>query len=211
MPPGVFRPHSDSLMLARALQAERPGPGTRVLDVCTGSGVLAVTAAMTGADVTAIDASRRAAFAARLNAALNGTRVRALRGDLFEPVAGERFDLIVSNPPYVPADDPEPPARGAARAWDAGVDGRVVLDRLCREAPAHLAPGGVLLVVHSSVCGVDATLEALRAGGLEATVAERHRGPFGPLLRARAPQLEERGLLEPGQREEDVVILRAAA
>ncbi|MEA2278122.1 MAG: release factor glutamine methyltransferase [Solirubrobacteraceae bacterium] len=209
--PGVFRPRSDSIMLARALSAEELPAGARVLDVCTGSGVLAVTAALAGADVTAIDASRRATVTARLNARLNGVRVRALRGDLLEPVAGERFDLIVSNPPYVPADDPAPPARGAARAWDAGLDGRVVLDRLCRQAPDHLAPGGVLLLVHSSVCGVEPTLAALRAGGLDATVAERHRGPLGPLLRARAPQLEARGLLEPGQREEDVVILRAAA
>jgi release factor glutamine methyltransferase len=198
-------------MLARALRAEALRPGPRVLDVCTGSGALAVAAALGGAEATAIDVSRRAVLTARLNGRLNGVRVRALRGDLLEPVAGERFDAIVSNPPYLPASDDELPGRGPERAWDAGRDGRALLDRVLAAAPEHLAPGGVLLVVHSALCGVDASLEALRRAGLQASVADRHHGPLGPLLRARAPLLEARGLLAPGQREEDVVVVRAAA
>jgi release factor glutamine methyltransferase len=196
-------------MLARALQAERLRPGSRVLDVCTGSGVLAVTAALEGADATAVDVSRRAVLFAALNARLNGVRVRALRGDLLAPVRGERFDAIVSNPPYLPADGV--PTRGRRRAWDAGPDGRAILDRLCAEAASHLAIGGVLLVVHSSLCDTEATLGALTASGLRTEVVARHRGALGPLLRARAPQLEARGLLAAGVREEDVVIVRAAA
>lgn len=196
-------------MLARALRAEPLPPGARVLDVCTGSGVLAITAAQLGARATAIDVSRRAVVCAALSARLNGTRIRALRGDLFAPVAGERFDAIVSNPPYLPGADP--PARGAARAWEAGRDGRVLLDRLCDQAPRHLAPGGVLLVIHSSLCDPEATLAQLRRAGLDACVAQRHHGALGPLLSARAPQLEADGLLAPGQRDEDVVIVRAAA
>jgi release factor glutamine methyltransferase len=198
-------------MLARALQRERLGPGARVLDVCTGSGALAVTAALGGARATALDVSRRAVVCARLNGRLNGVRVRALRGDLLEPVAGERFEAIVSNPPYLPAADDALPDGGPERAWDAGHDGRALLDRVLAAAPAHLAPGGVLLVIHSALCGVEASLDALRAAGLDASVAERHRGPLGPLLRARAPLLEARGLLAPGQRDEEVVIVRAAA
>jgi release factor glutamine methyltransferase len=209
--PGVFRPRPDTWMLARALQRERLGRGARVLDVCTGSGALAVTAALGGASATALDVSRRAVLCARLNGHLNGVRVRALRGDLLEPVAGERFDAIVSNPPYLPAADDQLPDSGPERAWDAGHDGRALLDRLLAAAPGHLAPGGVLLVVHSALCGVDASLDALRAAGLDASVAERRRGPLGPLLRARAPLLEARGLLAPGERDEDVVIVRAAA
>ena len=198
-------------MLARTLRAEALPPGARVLDVCTGSGLLAVTAALCGARATAVDVSRRAVVCAALNGRLNGVRVRALRGDLLAPVRGERFDAIVSNPPYLPAADDGLPGRGAARAWDAGRDGRVVLDRLCAQAPDHLAAGGVILLIHSALCGTDATLEALRRSGLTAEVVERHRGALGPLLRARAPQLEARGLLAPGQRDEEVVVVRAAA
>jgi release factor glutamine methyltransferase len=210
-PPGVFAPRPDSWMLARALRAELAAPGARVADVCTGSGLLAITAALCGARATAIDVSRPAVLCAAVNARLNGVRVRALRGDLLAPVRRERFDVIVSNPPYLPAGGDALPARGPARAWDAGRDGRALLDALLAQAPDHLAPGGVLLVVHSALCGTDRTLAALRERGLDAEIAVRHRGALGPILRARAPLLEARGLIAPGQREEDVVVVRAAA
>jgi release factor glutamine methyltransferase len=201
--PGVFAPISDSWMLADALRRETLPPGARVLDVCTGSGVLAVTAALRGASATAVDVSRRAVLTARLNARLNGVRVRGVRGDLLDAVRGERFDCIVSNPPYVPS--PRDAGRGASRAWEAGRDGRILLDRVCDQAPAHLREGGVLLVVHSSLIGERETCERLRDGGLAAEVIERRRGPIGPLMREQV----ERGLLPPDTREEDVVIVRA--
>ena len=159
--------------------------------------------------MTAVDVSRRAVLAAWLNGLLNRVRVRPLRGDLFAPLAGRRFDTIVSNPPYLPADDDELPDSGPERAWEAGTDGRVLIDRIAAGAAAHLNPGGVVLMVQSSLCGVDRTLQALAAGGLEAEVAERRRGPLGPLLAARAPELERRGVLAPGEREEDLVAIRA--
>jgi release factor glutamine methyltransferase len=208
--PGVFRPRPDSWLLAAHLRAQLT-PGASVLDVCTGSGVLAVAAALAGAGaVTAVDVSRRAVLTARLNARLNGVRVRALRGDLFAPVEHERFDVVVSNPPYLPAPDDALPARGPARAWDAGRDGRVLLDRICAHAAGHLRPGGVVLLVHSSVIGLDPTVRALEHAGLRVDVLERRRGPLGPLLTARAPLLEARGLLAPGEREEETLIVRAA-
>jgi len=210
-PPGVFAPRPDSWMLARALRAELASPGARVADVCTGSGLLAVTAALCGARATAIDVSRRAVLSAALNARINGVRVRALRGDLLAPVRGERFDVIVANPPYLPTGGDALPAGGPARAWDAGRDGRVLLDALLAQAPDHLTPGGVLLVVHSALCGTDRTLAELRKRGLQAEVAVRHRGELGPILRARAPLLEERGLIAPGERDEEVVVVRATS
>jgi HemK-related putative methylase len=152
--PGVFRPISDSWLLADALEAETLPPGARVLDLCSGSGAIAISAARR-AEVTAVDVSRRAVATIRLNALLNRVKVRAVRGDLLDAVAGERFDAIVSNPPYVPAPSDELPAGGPERAWDAGRDGRALLDRICRQAPLHLRPGGVLLVtvpVVSRIC-----------------------------------------------------------
>ena len=90
--PGVFRPRSDSWLLAAHLRAEMTGlpPAPSVLDVCTGSGAIAIAGAQAGAGaVTAVDVSRRSVLTVRINARLNGVRVRALRGDLFAPVAGE--------------------------------------------------------------------------------------------------------------------------
>jgi release factor glutamine methyltransferase len=209
--PGVFRPRPDSWMLARHLCA-RLRPGASVLDVCTGSGAIAVAAAGAGAGaVTAIDVSRRSVMTVRINARLNGVRVRALRGDLFAPVAGERFDFIVSNPPYLPAEDDALPSRGPERAWDAGTDGRVLLDRVCAAAAAHLNPGGIVMLVHSNLIGLEPTVAALERSGLSVDVLERRRGPLGPLLTARAPLLEARGLLVPGEREEEIVVVSGAA
>ncbi len=144
----------------------------------------------------------------RLNALLNGVRVRALRGDLFDAVPGEQFDVIVSNPPYVPAETDELPTRGPQRAWDAGLDGRVVLDRLLAEAPGRLRPGGRLIVTHSSLLGIEATERALRAAGLEVDIPVRRRGPLGPLMTGRVEHLERQGMLRPGQREEEVLVIR---
>jgi release factor glutamine methyltransferase len=208
--PGVFRPISDSRFLADCLREQTLPPRASVLDLCTGSGILAVTAAMRGArSVTAVDISRRSVVTARLNARLNGVRITAIRGDLFDAVGNQRYDAIVANPPYVPAERADVPARGPERAWDAGCDGRVVLDRIVRESPAHLRPGGFLLLVFSSILGSDRTVEDLRASGLDAAVIARRRGPLGPLMTERVKYLEAQGLLAPGQREEDVVIVRA--
>jgi release factor glutamine methyltransferase len=206
--PGVFQPHSDSWMLAAKLR-EHVEPGSDVLDLCTGSGMLAVQAALLGANATAVDVMRRALVSAHLNARLNGVRVRTVRGSLFDGLAGERFDTIVSNPPYVPKPgDDELPGRGPRRAWDAGGDGRALLDPLCEQVAAHLKPGGSVLLVHSSVCDVDRTLEQLSDDGLQADVVMRHRGPLGPLLRERVEDLWASGALPPGAMEEDVVIVR---
>lgn len=206
--PGVFAPISDSRLLADC--AEAHAVGARVLEPCCGSGYVAARLARAGARaVTATDVSRRAVLSTRLTARRNGVRVRALRGHLLEPVRDERFDLIVVNPPYVPAVDARTP-RGAARAWDAGRDGRALLDRVVREAPPRLAVGGVLFVVHSSLLGERRTLEALARAGLAPWVAARQCGPLGPLMSARAGELERRGLLAPGLREEEVLVVAGA-
>jgi release factor glutamine methyltransferase len=210
--PGVFRPISDTWLLAAAISRQPLPPDAAAVDLCTGSGALAVCAALAGArDVTAVDVSRRALLTARLNARLNGVAVRARRGRLFEPVSAERFDLVVANPPYVPAATDALPRAGRRRAWDAGRDGRALLDPLLEGAPAHLRPGGAVLVTHSSIIGEAATLERLHAGGLRAEVVIRRPGPLGPLMRERAALLEARGLLERGRREEDVLVLRGTA
>ena len=205
--PGVFRPISDTWLLAGALDAEMLPPGARVLDLCSGSGALAIRAARR-AEVTAVDVSHRAVATIRLNALLNGVTVRAVRGDLLDAVPGERFDAIVSNPPYVPAPTDVLPTRGPERAWDAGRDGRALLDRICERSPEHLSPGGVLLVVHSSLLGYERTAELLTARGLEVDLAARERGPLGPLMGGRRAHLEAEGLLAPGQDEEDVLVVR---
>ncbi|MFE9099481.1 HemK2/MTQ2 family protein methyltransferase [Actinomadura geliboluensis] len=212
-PPGVYRPQTDTSLLTGALtrtlaRAGAP-PRARVLELGTGTGAVALAAARAGCDVVAVDVSAPAVLTTRMNARLRGLPVRVLRGDLFAPVAGEVFDVIVANPPYVAGDADPAAVRGPARAWEGGRDGRALLDRICAHAPRHLAPGGTLLVVHSALNGVAATLVALRAAGMRASVVARRREPFGPVMRRRAALLAARGLLGPGQLHEDLVVVRA--
>lgn len=177
-------------MLADVVRGLDALPGADVLELGTGSGAIAIAAAQGGAaTVTVVDVSRRALATAWLNARLNGVRVQPRHGDLFAPVAGRRFDIVASNPPYLPSD--AIPTRGARRAWEGGADGRAVLERICAGVADHLRPGGIVLLVHSSVNGVSRTLDGLEQGGLQADVVARERGPTGPLLSARRPDLEE--------------------
>ncbi|MFF3413997.1 HemK2/MTQ2 family protein methyltransferase [Streptomyces sp. NPDC002698] len=207
-PPGVYRPQHDTRLLARALNREFMNSGTRVLELGTGSGALALEAARRGARVTAVDISRRAVLTARFNAMIARRRVTVRRGDLTGAVAGQSYDLVISNPPYVPSPDAHPPRKGAARAWDAGHDGRILVDRICDAAPAVLRPTGALLVVHSGLCGVDATLDRLAGAGMAAVVTDRAMVPFGPVLRSRLPWLRRTGLLG-DEAEEELVVIRA--
>ncbi|MBI0297469.1 methyltransferase [Streptomyces sp. PRKS01-29] len=208
-PPGVYAPQDDTWLLTEALLREDITADTTVLDVGTGSGTLALAAADRGAArVTAIDVSPLAVGATWLRARLKGLPVRVLQGDLLTPVADRRFDLILANPPYVPVPG-RPIRRGRGLAWRAGTDGRAVLDRICRDAPPLLRPGGVLLLVHSGLSGPDRTLEQLTGAGLRATVSDRRTIPFGPVLREQAPWLEAQGLIAPGETKEELVVIRA--
>ncbi|MFG2768086.1 HemK2/MTQ2 family protein methyltransferase [Streptomyces rubiginosohelvolus] len=207
--PGVYAPQHDTRLLMRAVGRELRGPGRRVLELGTGSGALAVHAARLGARVTAVDISRRAVLCARLNAALHRQRVTVRYGDL-SSVARGGYDVVISNPPYVPAPAALPPRRGKARAWDGGLDGRVVVDRVCATAATVLGPGGTLLMVHSAMCGVDITLDALHGLGLDAQVVDRELVPLGPVMRSRLLWLRDQGLMDDGEQDkEELVVFRA--
>lgn len=206
--PGVYRPQTDTLLLALAMHREGVGPGTDLLDLCTGTGALALHAARLGARVTAVDISRRAVASARLNTALARLPVTVRRGDLLRALPGRTFDAVVSNPPYVPAPGQSPPRHRSGRSWDAGPDGRVVLDRICDDASAALRPGGLLLLVQSGLSRPEETVGRLAAAGLDVRVTDRVTIPFGPVTRRRAAWLRERGLLRDRLEREELVVIR---
>jgi release factor glutamine methyltransferase len=209
-PPGVYRAEGDTELLTDVMRRGGYAPGRDVLDVGTGSGALAIAAARSGAStVTAVDLSLRSVAATWLNARLHRAGVTVRRGDLFAPVAGRRFGLVVANPPYVPAAGARLPRHRKARCWDAGPDGRALLDRICAGVTDVLAPDGDVLLVHSAVCDTDLTLDALDRAGLVPQVLAKATVPFGPVMRARAALLEARGLIAPGQREEELVVVGA--
>lgn len=173
--PGVYPPQHDTSLLADALLFERLTARSRVLDLCTGgTGALAVAASAAGAGhVVAVDISRRACANARLNGILNGTSIDSRRGDLTEAVHGELFDLVISNPPYVPALADDLPTAGIERAWDAGKDGRALIDRIAATVHEVLVPGGTLLLLQSVLCGVDKTEAILEEHGMAVEISAR--------------------------------------
>ena len=209
-PPGVYRAEGDTEFLTDVMRRGGYASGRDVLDVGTGSGALAIAAARSGAaSVTAVDLSLRSVATTWLNARLHRADVTVRRGNLFAPVADRRFGLVVANPPYVPAESDRLPRHRKARCWDAGPDGRALLDRICAGVADVLAPDGDVLLVHSGVCDADLTLDALGRVGLVPQVLAKTTVPFGPVMRARAALLEARGLIAPGEREEELVVVGA--
>ena len=170
--PAVLIPRPDTEVLvecaaAHAARLNRP----KIVDLGTGSGVVAIALArrLPDAAVSAVDLSAAALDVARANAARHAVTIDWREGDWFSPLAGERFDAIVSNPPYVAAGDPHLLADGlpfepqlALTDGVAGGDGMGCIERLVAGAATHCAPGGTLLIEHGfdQAAKVRACLEA---------------------------------------------------
>jgi release factor glutamine methyltransferase len=155
--PAVLIPRPDSeFVVLECLRLAREMESPRVLDIGTGSGNLAIAVAHQhrGALVTAIDISADALAVASENAARHGVaeRIRFLQGDLFAPLdASERFDFIISNPPYIAHEDLGSLPSGVSQyeprqALDGGPGGFAIFDRLIRDARQCLRPGGHLII-----------------------------------------------------------------
>ena len=148
----VLVPRHDTEILVSEALARHPGAAT-ILDIGTGSGCIAVALKklFTTATVTATDISEAALIVARRNAGKHGAAIEFLLGSLFAPVTGRRFDLIVSNPPYIPSADIETLDREVRdfdprAALDGGKDGLDIYRELIPVSVAYLNPGGWMLV-----------------------------------------------------------------
>lgn len=151
--PDVLIPRPETALLAeRAIELSANKPDFFILDLCCGSGCIAITCALElpGVNVTATDLSDAALAVARKNAEKHGVQVRFVQGDLFEAVNGERYNVIVSNPPYIPTEVcselQEEVRQEPLMALDGGLDGLDFYRRIAKEAGDHLKPGGVLLL-----------------------------------------------------------------
>jgi len=160
----------------RAAGANSPGALATVADLGTGSGAIALALkhAWPAAKVCAVERSPAALAVARANGQRLGLAVEWLQGDWFTPLAGRRFNLIVSNPPYIDGADAHLAALHAEpiEALTPGPDGLAALRVLARDAPNHLEPGGWLLLEHGHDQGA-AVRSLLQAAGLEQVQTRR--------------------------------------
>jgi len=169
--PAVLVPRPETELLVERALALRTALEGRVADLGTGSGAIALALAHERPQwqVLATDISAPALEVARANARQLGlTAVEFRQGSWFSPLAGLRFDLIVSNPPYVAARDPVMSAGALARepriALTPGDDALASLREIARGAPQHLVPGGWLLLEHGAAQGAQVRHELVLAG-----------------------------------------------
>lgn len=182
--PDVFHPglFFSSKLFADAL-AQQPLEGRRVLEVGTGSGFLALVAARRARQTVGTDINPQAVRALTINALLNRLedRVQARAGDLFAPVAGERFDLILFNPPYF--------AGEARDLWELSWrDVNQTRARFVQQAATFLSPGGQILICDSDVA-VDRMDRALATAGFRVTAIRSQTVISGEVLTVYAASL----------------------
>jgi len=183
IPKGVYEPREDSFLLAQVLEKENL-VGKKVLDLGTGSGLLAIIAAKSGCEVFAADIVPETLECARKNAISNNAKINFILSDLFENIP-EKFDLIVFNPPYLPEQ-----ISADSRVWAAGKNLELIM-RAVGEAKSHLKDGGKLFMVLSSLSNENKIMKKLAEVGLKAKISAEQKIPWEKLfvIQAQKPNL----------------------
>lgn len=165
----VYTPAEDSYMLAENLLIK---DGQSVLEIGTGSGIVAMYASKLTSKVTATDINYDAIELASKNFKANNIEnIELLFGNLFEPVKDRKFDVILFNTPYLPTENDEVLDDNLNYAFDGGLDGRKVIDFFLNEVKNYLNNGGIVQLIQSSLCGNDKTLDILDKQGFVAEIA----------------------------------------
>ena len=170
----VYEPADDTELLVRSVRLRR---GERVLEIGTGTGVVAIHCAKLGCRVTATDLLAPAIALARENADANGVKVELLEGDMFAPVRGA-FDVIILNPPYLPTAPEDLTRTKLDKALDGGPDGTAVALRFIEGLAAHMAEGGRAYMVASSLQDVARIGAAIHRARLASRTVGRERFAF---------------------------------
>ena len=165
----VYIPAEDSYLLAENLEIK---PDQSVLEIGTGSGIVAMYASRLSNNITVTDINFDACELARKNFEDNGIEgIEILFGNLFEPVENRKFDVILFNTPYLPTEDDEVLDNTINYAFDGGLNGRKVIDLFLNEVGNHLNDGGIVQMIQSSLSGNDETLARLDEMGFIAEIA----------------------------------------
>ena len=155
----VYVPAEDSYLLAENLEIKE---GQSVLEIGTGTGIVAMYASRLTDKITVSDINFDACELARKNFEANNIEnIEILFGNMFEPVEKRKFDVILFNTPYLPTEDDEVIDDTINYAFDGGLNGRKVIDLFLNEVGNHLNDGGIVQMIQSSLSGNEETLEKL--------------------------------------------------
>ena len=172
VPETVYYPREDSLLLAKALENE--SLKKKVLEIGCGSGFLSIVMAKKGAEVTAVDGSKDAVEATRLNAKKNDVSLTCFGSDLFSSVTS-KFDLIVFNPPYLPDESND-------ATYSGGKTGRKVIEKFIENTKDFLERDGKILLLISSLTGENEVLSLFHNCGFKTTIVAREKIPWEELI-----------------------------
>ena len=165
----VYIPAEDSYLLADNLEIK---PGQSVLEIGTGSGIVAMYASRLTDKITVTDINFDACMLAEKNFKANNIEnIEILFGNLFEVVKNRKFDVILFNTPYLPTEDDEVLEDTINYAFDGGLNGRKVIDLFLNEVGNHLNDGGIVQMIQSSLSGNEETLEKFDQLGFIAEIA----------------------------------------
>ena len=165
----VYVPAEDSYLLADNLLIK---DGQSVLEIGTGSGIVAMYASKLTDEITVTDINFDACRLAEKNFRENGIEnIEILFGNMFEPVKNRKFDVILFNTPYLPTEEGEVLEDTINYAFDGGLNGRKVIDVFLNEVGNHLNEGGIVQLIQSSLSGNEETLDMLDKSGFIAEIA----------------------------------------
>ena len=178
--PNVYEPAEDTFLLAENLDIQRRD---EVLEIGTGTGIIAVVAAQKSRKVTATDINKDAVKCALKNTITNRTyNIELKQGNLFEPVKDEKFDLILFNTPYLPTEEDEKLDDELNAAFDGGLEGRETIEKFIEEVKDYLNEGGRVQLVQSSLSDNEKTIQKLEENGFDASITASEKCFFEEIV-----------------------------
>jgi len=174
----IYLPREDSFLLQSCIPKNLKGK--TVLEIGTGSGIQAITAAKAGASVTATDVNPHALKAAQESALNNEVNIQFIKSDLFSSVKG-KYDLIINNPPYLPEDRFDEIV-GTSQMYSGGPSGRDFIEKFISQAGKFLKLKGKVIIVISSLTGEREVMDLFQNYGFQPKVVARQKIPWESLL-----------------------------
>lgn len=189
---GVYQPSDESIFLLENIELYQ---GESVLDIGTGSGLLALSLSPIAKKVVGIDIDSNSIECSIFNAKINNIKnCDFIEGDLFNSVGEEKFDLIIANLPHIPTSSDDTSIDFVGRCVNGGEDGRRVLDQFLKHVSFYIKPTGRIQIVQSELANISKTIDLLSNQGFNVVISASKDEPFGRTVRERVDWYKKMGI-----------------